>query len=227
MQNGVGLIRRQMAKQIDITGQMFGFYRAESYIGDEYWLCTCTKCGKQKPVKSYNLRRTGSKSCTQCAIRKLPIHGHSKRIGGRESSRTYAAWLSMKARCLYPSTKGYKWYGGRGIKVCERWLKSFELFLEDMGEVPPGMWLDRKDSDGDYEPGNCRWATASEQRSNQKRNRFVLCYGEKMTCKSAAIKIGFKQAALNHYLSKHPEFDSDVSRLAAIPYGTRTRICLL
>lgn len=80
----------------------------------------------------------------------------------------YEAYKDMKKRCLNPKHKGYKNYGGRGISVCERWLESFDNFKADMGNRPPGKSLDRIDNSGNYEPSNCRWATAKEQIANRR-----------------------------------------------------------
>jgi hypothetical protein len=76
----------------------------------------------------------------------------------------------MKARCYNPKATGYKNYGGRGIKVCKRWRQSFRAFLEDMGDRPEGMTLDRKDNNGPYKKNNCRWATPAQQRQNQRHS---------------------------------------------------------
>lgn len=97
----------------------------------------------------------------------------------------------MKQRCSNPRDNDFAIYGGRGIKVCERW-QSFENFLADMGEMAPGMSIDRIDSDGDYEPGNCRWATNVEQQNNRRNNRIVLVNGESMTVSMAARSAGLK-----------------------------------
>ena len=90
-------------------------------------------------------------------------HGHTR--NGKESSE-YISWAHMKTRCQNPNNDRYHRYGGRGIKVCERW-QSFENFLADMGVRPPGLTLERMDNDSNYEPGNCKWATQKEQANNK------------------------------------------------------------
>lgn len=96
----------------------------------------------------------------------------------------------MKSRCLNPNTIGYARYGGRGITVCERWL-SFENFLADMGEPPPGFTIDRyPDNDGNYEPANCRWATSKEQSRNKVSTKFVTFRDETMSLAEAIERFG-------------------------------------
>jgi len=107
---------------------------------------------------------------------------------------TYTSWSGMQSRCHCPGDQAFELYGARGIRVCERWRASFEAFIEDMGLRPGGLSLDRIDSDGNYEPGNCRWTTAAIQRSNQRprlagrprqRNTCSLCNTDghtKRTC---------------------------------------------
>lgn len=105
---------------------------------------------------------------TKCGTSHSLKHGHRWTACRRGKSPTYQSWAAMKARCLNPGRAKYADYGGRGIKVCDRWLGSFSNFLADMGERPEGMTLDRIDNDGDYGPGNVRWATPKEQRANQR-----------------------------------------------------------
>lgn len=92
--------------------------------------------------------------------------GHERH--GMERSREYSAWLNMKQRCLNPNNKRYIDYGGRGITICDKWLNSFSNFYKDMGKRPLAMTLDRINNDGNYEPGNCRWATTRQQNFNQR-----------------------------------------------------------
>lgn len=87
---------------------------------------------------------------------------------GMFGTPTYNAWRNMKTRCTNPSADNYEYYGGRGITVCEEWMNSFTAFYNDMGEVPDGYELDREDTDGNYEPGNCRWVTPPENRANRR-----------------------------------------------------------
>lgn len=99
-------------------------------------------------------------------------HGHTRGLAGtKRGSPTYLSWLAMRARCLNPNSSKYPRYGGRGIKVYAQWRESFENFLADMGERPPGTTLDRRENDGDYEPGNCRLATSEVQAENCDRSR--------------------------------------------------------
>lgn len=97
----------------------------------------------------------------------VPIHGH-RGSKGKTKSPTYHSWASMRQRCGNPNHRSYGNYGGLGVTVCERW-NDFANFLEDMGERPEGMTIDRIDVEGHYEPGNCKWSTKSEQELNKRR----------------------------------------------------------
>lgn len=132
-------------------------------------------------VHGYTLRKGTSRSCG-CLQKEMAserrTHGHSR---GKHwnGTPTYLSWRAMKVRCTYAKHQGWKNYGGRGIKVCDRWLNSFENFLADMKERPKGTTLDRyPDNNGNYEPGNCRWATPKQQRHNQSTSHAtaaLLC----------------------------------------------------
>ena len=142
------------------------------------WECLCD-CGKTVTVYSYSLRVGSVKSCGCRRIRSMrqvaETHGLSK------SSSSYAVWCAIRDRCRRRTHHAYHRYGGRGIKVCERW-DSFESFCEDMGERPSmDHSIDRIDNDGHYEPGNCRWATKREQNNNTAKNVVLTVCGVSRT----------------------------------------------
>lgn len=118
------------------------------------------------------------------------------------SSRTYRAWSNMVRRCTDPRHDAYHRYGGRGIRICPEWLESFQAFHADMGTCPgPDLQLDRIDNDGNYEPGNCRWATKLEQANNTCANKRVTAFGRTRTIAQWARELGITDTALRARLS--------------------------
>lgn len=163
-----------------------------------YQLCRCD-CGIERFVLVRSLRHGGTQSCgclskELAAARKL-THGHARRIHGRSGTKAYRTWNHMMSRCTNPRVNNYADYGGRGIKVCERWQK-FENFLEDMGEPPPRASIDRVDNDGNYEPGNCEWRTPREQSSNRRNNILVTHAGTSLILSEWARVTGISYAVL-------------------------------
>lgn len=137
-------------------------------------------CGEQRVVRVGYLRSGRSKSCGCYRAERNKVHRriHGDAPKGRPS-REYICWCTMVQRCENPKNAKYPLYGGRGITICARWRTSFANFLADMGRKPsPKHSIDRIDNDGNYEPGNCRWATGSQQASNQQRQRRALLKNE-------------------------------------------------
>lgn len=181
---------RRKVMEIEPIGTRFGRWTLIADLGlragkrQRYRFCqVACDCGSIAEIAVRHLRNGDSTSCgcwhrEKTAIRSREItrtHGASagkNANGARARTPEYSSWACMIQRCCTPTTTGYKNYGGRGISVCERWRHSFENFLADMGPRPSkGHTLDRIDCDGNYEPGNCRWATWKEQATNKRRNR--------------------------------------------------------
>ena len=186
-----------MGQFIDLTGRRFGMLTVLRRVQDRIrgwprWLCLCD-CGNEKEVASGALRNGDSVSCgcygRQQMANRLAAGMH--KTHGRSKSSVYQTWLNIRLRCHDKKNKAYPAYGGRGIRVCERWLSSFENFLADMGEKPGTDYsIDRRDNDGDYEPLNCRWATRREQCGNRRDNRYFELNGENLIMSEWARRLG-------------------------------------
>lgn len=168
-----------------MIGKRVGLLKVVERLPKSRVRCSCD-CGSERILKVGHFNAGNAKSCG-CHV---PSHRKS-------GSRTMISWGNMKARCHNPSNKRYKDYGGKGILVCERWLTSFSAFLEDMGECPEGMTIDRIDNTKGYEPGNCRWATRQENQRNRACSKLWFVYGVPyQTAAEAGTVYGVCQAVI-------------------------------
>lgn len=115
---------------------------------------------------------------------------------GMYGTPTYRTWQSMKARCLNPKSDNFKWYGGRGISICQRWM-SFSNFFDDMSIRPNGCTLDRIKNDGNYSPDNCKWSTVTEQRNNKSDSILITLDGKSMSIDEWSLFIGINRGTLS------------------------------
>jgi hypothetical protein len=209
----------------DLTGRTFGKLVVLALIPREerpndkdqraYYRCRCLTCGDSIIASGANIKKN-KKGCEACKNQWLgtasshPTHGKSK-------ANIYQTYRGILKRCHNPNNPMFYLYGGRGIKVCDRWRESFQNFYADMGDKPHGCSIERIDNDGDYSPENCKWATPREQAANRRSTKLIIHNGREMTAREASEKFGFKpywignrssekkcsfQEAFEYYLNK-------------------------
>lgn len=189
-----------MGARIDLKEKRFGRLivqeAAPSKNSHSYWLCKCD-CGKECVTRTSNLQSCMTASCGCLAReRARALMTKMKTTHGRSGTPEYRAWHDMMLRCYNPSSKHFKDYGGRGIKVCPEW-HELERFCDDMGPRPIELSLDRIDNNGFYERGNCKWSTKVEQQGNKRNNIVVSFNGERMILAKLAIKLGLSYPRLH------------------------------
>ena len=160
---------RMMTRKIDLQGTRVGRLVVGLQASDGKWECRCD-CGSRCKKSRASLRKGKVKSCG-CFRKERASQGLPGTRHGKTKSKEYRTWASMKTRCLNPRYSRYPDYGGRGIHICDRWLRSFESFMADVGPAPGLEYsLDRyPNNNGNYEPGNVRWATRSQQQRNKRK----------------------------------------------------------
>lgn len=192
-----------MPAPLDLTGKVFGRLRVieragQAFYGGEpkrLWKCICT-CGAERLVNTSQLTKGNTRSCG-CLQRDTVISRNTKHgaCKGKDGTGTYSSWCAMHTRCYNDKQPGYAQYGGRGIRVCERW-HNYQAFEADMGKRPPGTSIDRIDPNGNYEPGNCRWATRQQQNINQRRIPKVLWNGAEVALADVCRQLGLNRRLL-------------------------------
>lgn len=178
------------------AGHRFGLVTALSQVGRSadghvLWLCRCD-CGGEKVWQSNVLKTSKVPSCGCHALK--VNRAQATKHGGRET-REYSSWQAAIQRCENPLANGYEDYGGRGIRICEEWRSSFETFRDYMGKRPPNTTLERKNVNGNYEPGNCEWATPTIQSRNKRSSVWLDWNGERLHLADVAEKLGITYGA--------------------------------
>jgi hypothetical protein len=193
--------------RIDLAGKVFGKLTVLEFAGrptrdpsrtsgDSLWRCRC-ECGKESVVRGYNLKSGKSTTCG-CGIAAGLLRANVTH--GKYYTVEHRVWTGIKTRCFNDKEKAWKYYGGRGITVCDRWLgeNGFANFLADMGSRPsPRHSVEREDNDGNYEPDNCSWATKKKQMLNRQNTIRILHKGELLPLKTVCAQEG-----VNYYSAR-------------------------
>lgn len=198
-----GRVRNRPVK--DYTGQRWGRLVAlslearEPKWNDHRWRFRCD-CGAETVAGIKQVKQGHTTSCG-CAFRDLLAERNTKHGLSRSNPREYRSWKDMRGRCNNPNDSDFADYGGRGIRVCERW-DDFAAFLSDLGPRPDGHTLDRIDVDGNYEPGNCRWADAGQQANNKRSNVVLEMDGRTQTLTAWCREFGIDRTKVRYRLSR-------------------------
>ena len=202
-----------MAPYKDLTGKKFNRltvlgFKEFNKNGTSIWRCLC-ECGTIKDINVGWLRKTISCGCffKEQLIKRNKTHGKSE-------TKEYNSWRQIKQRCYNPRNNSYHDYGDRGIRVCDRWLNSFENFYKDMGKCPDECdGVDRIDNNGNYCPSNCKWSTSLENAQN-KRNSLIIEYGGKSyTCSALARKLNINKSTLRYRYLNGINVDFNLERI--------------
>ena len=189
----MGMTRR------DITGKRFGRLVAIRQDIKLRWLYRCD-CGTEKVIRMNAVNMGRTRSC-----------GCSREHHGMYTAPEYTAWAAMLNRCYDKNMPTYKRYGGRGIRVCREWKKSFSAFFKSMGPRPKGFSIDRIDNNGNYEPTNCRWADRVTQMRNTRNNKMYTAFGKTQCLAAWAEESGVNKITLSNRIRTGVDFKTAIS----------------
>lgn len=191
-------------RSTDLTGQTFNKLTVLNYAYShhgKYYNCLC-HCGTKTIVLGSKLTNQKTKSCG-CYSREQIIKRSTKH--GMRHTREYNIWCHMKARCYRKTNTRYKYYGARGIKICDQWVNSFKQFYLDMGDAPDKYTIERINNNGNYEPSNCKWATQYDQVQNSRNCVYITYMKQTKTLTNWAKTIGItKNAMMQRHYRKWP-----------------------
>lgn len=210
------------ARAIDITGKRFGMLTAIKLDHIErtefgtihYWLYRCD-CGKEKVLRKVQVSAGKIQSCG-CFLKQSVKERSIKH--GKNNTRLYKIMHDMKQRCLNPNNKNYKHYGGRGIKIYNRWLEDFNIFYDWAmnNGYQDNLTIERINVNGNYEPNNCKWILINDQAKNTRRNRFFTYNGETFCLKEWADKLKINENTLRYRLKKDKNYIANKANVESI-----------
>ncbi len=178
----------------DLRGSRFDRLSVIRYVGESKWECRC-ECGKTVVVNGNNMKNGHTKSCGCLKLENSVKHGKC-------ATPEYTVWVNLRRRCNEPGHPSFARYGGRGIKMCAEWM-SFKRFFSDVGPRPSSLHsIDRINNEGNYEPGNVRWATQSQQMSNTRATHFIEIDGIRQTVTEWAKQKGIAQSTISHRIAR-------------------------